>query len=80
VFGSLNRPEYAAADSALSNVMQTYWTNFAKTGNPNGPGVPQWPTFDATSRRYVAFTDKGGRPGQGLRSRYCDLFLESTRR
>lgn len=26
----------------LSKVIQTYWTNFAKTSNPNGPGVPEW--------------------------------------
>ena len=80
VFGSLARAEYAAADTVLSDLMQTYWTNFAKTGNPNGPGVPRWPTFDATSRRYVAFTENGARPADGLRNRYCDLFLESTRR
>jgi Carboxylesterase type B len=25
--------------------MATYWTNFAKYGNPNGKGVPEWPSF-----------------------------------
>ena len=30
----------------LSSAMQHYWTNFAKSGNPNGPGVPVWQEFN----------------------------------
>lgn len=49
VFGTLNsRPgaHWKAADYRLSELMQTYWTNFAKTGNPNGSGLPEWPQYD----------------------------------
>ena len=30
---------------ALSQELQGYWVNFAKTGDPNGPGLPKWPKF-----------------------------------
>lgn len=47
VFGHLD-PETAAwtsRDRGLATAVATYWTNFAKTGNPNGPNLPQWPDF-----------------------------------
>jgi para-nitrobenzyl esterase len=30
----------------LSDTMMGYWVNFAKTGDPNGPGLPEWPRYD----------------------------------
>ena len=33
----------------MSNDMMTYWTNFAKTSDPNGGGLPDWPTYTAAS-------------------------------
>jgi para-nitrobenzyl esterase len=49
VFGSLDtRPgeEWRPEDRKLSEQMMGYWSNFARTGDPNGPGLPAWPRFD----------------------------------
>ena len=66
-------------DRSLSDQMQLYWTNFAKTGDPNGPGVPLWPAFDAEKRAYMSLAATGARAGEGLRRAQCDLFLEAER-
>jgi para-nitrobenzyl esterase len=39
------RPAWTEEDRALSNELQRYWVNFAKTGDPNGAGLPRWPKF-----------------------------------
>jgi para-nitrobenzyl esterase len=68
------------ADARVSDLMQRYWTNFAKTGDPNGPGLPAWPTFDPRSRGYVEIASSGATARQGLRRQQCDLFIENLRR
>jgi len=50
VFGIMVPPADQPADRALSEAIEHYWTNFAKTGDPNGGGLPAWPEVGAPGR------------------------------
>jgi para-nitrobenzyl esterase len=63
----------------ISNDVQTYWTNFAKTGNPNGAGLPTWPKFDAKTRQHLEFTDDGPVAKANLRQDICVVFAEDLK-
>lgn len=51
VFGTLDsvpNVTWQPEDRALSNLMMSYWSNFARSGDPNDPGMPKWPRHDRT--------------------------------
>ncbi len=58
VFNTLHARWGAPAEASpdekeLARIMNTYWTNFAKTGNPNGKGLPVWPLYDTQTERIL---------------------------
>jgi para-nitrobenzyl esterase len=55
----LERP-WTSVDWKLSETMSSYWSNFAKTGDPNGPGVPQWSRYAADRHRTMELGDHVG--------------------
>jgi para-nitrobenzyl esterase len=47
------------ADRATARAANAYWANFAKTGNPNGEGLPNWPAYSPKKDELMNFTAKG---------------------
>ena len=78
VFGTLDtrpgetvRPE----DRKLSDQMMTYWSNFAKTGDPNSAGLPSWPKYNDEGYPLIHLNSTISSGPDALRPRY--EFLEA---
>jgi para-nitrobenzyl esterase len=66
VFGTLGAggfgpppPPATDEDRAVSKMAHGYWVNFAKTGNPNGAGLPTWPRYDPSKGLIFEFHPDG---------------------
>jgi para-nitrobenzyl esterase len=59
VFDHLDQVPWAwsANDRQLSETIVGYWTNFAKTGDPNGAGLPPWPAYRSGSERVQVLSE-----------------------
>lgn len=51
--------EASATDNAVARTIHSYWLNFAKTGDPNGAGLPKWPRYDAAKDELMLFRGDG---------------------
>jgi para-nitrobenzyl esterase len=86
VFDAFRKPQwnwlpFEPIDFALGASIQSYWTNFAKTGNPNGPNLPNWPGFEATSQTAMEFTQEGSSLARAhSRPTFCDLDVSALKR
>jgi para-nitrobenzyl esterase len=61
------------ADVPMVDAISGYWLRFAKTGNPNGPGAPDWPAYSAGGDALMEFTNDGPIARRGLNKSRLDM-------
>jgi para-nitrobenzyl esterase len=52
---SMSDRPFTDTDRRIADAVSSYIANFAKTGDPNGSGLPQWPAFSTTDQRVMYF-------------------------
>jgi para-nitrobenzyl esterase len=73
--GNLNG-NFNETDFKLADLIESYWTNFAKTGNPNGGNLPNWPAF-GREQSFIEFTPDGKVVvSKELRRSQCDALRD----
>ncbi len=82
VFGVLDSNKdfnWLPDDRKVSELLQNYWTNFAKTGDPNGPGLPRWPAYSPASIQVMHLDVDAKVQPEATRGRYEFLDAEAAR-
>jgi para-nitrobenzyl esterase len=72
-------PRLAAAsekDRALADMMSSYWVNFAKTGDPNGKGLPEWVVFKDRNMPPHILGENPDCPGPDILNAYDDQYMK----
>lgn len=64
---------WSPPDATMARTLQAYWINFARTGNPNGPGLPTWPTYTSEVDTLMTFSKAGAVAAQGFGKSRLDL-------
>jgi para-nitrobenzyl esterase len=57
--GPFPAPAPTPEDQAVARTVNTYWANFARTGDPNGAGLPKWPLYDPGKNEILEFRPDG---------------------
>ena len=70
---------WSDADRKAVDVVQEYWTNFARIGNPNGGSLPEWPRYEPATAFYLEFSADGPVVRGNIRPTHCAIFLEWVR-
>ena len=74
---------WSDADKKLADVMSDYWTNFAKTGNPNGASLPAWQAYSPDENKVMVLKDDAQimQPIEADKEfRFLDEYQESLRK
>lgn len=71
--------DWQESDRQLADLMATYWTNFARTGNPNGDNLPTWLPFNAEDATTLRLNTEA-QTEKGIRRDALDLMAEALPR
>jgi len=61
---SRNGASVVPRDEEVAKMMNAYWINFAKTGDPNGDSLPKWPVYRLKSDELIEFKADGSAVGE----------------
>jgi len=70
VKNSVRKYCYDDSDLSLAETMVSYWTNFAKNGNPNGEGLPTWDLYNPSNNKVMELGEHVG----PINDRYLELY------